>query len=284
MDETNKNRSGPILITIAAVLWSFTGVCVKYVAWSAMSLACFRSICGVLIFMIYMKFPKLELNKYNMFGALCMLVTSVTYILANKLTTAANAVVLHYTAPLFVMLYSALVKKQRPTKADLIMCGTVILGCGLAFADKLDAGAFLGNVLAIISGISFAGTMVVNAMKETNSMQAQLQGNIITMVVLLPFLLTDTAITLDPKAWGAALFLGFIQYGLSHIVFSIGIKRISAISASLISTAEPICSPIWVFLVLGEKPGGLAFAGFVIVVAAVIVYNYTLMKKEKLKA
>ncbi|NLD88338.1 MAG: EamA family transporter [Clostridiales bacterium] len=276
-----KSRSGPLFITAAATLWSFAGVCVKYIPWSALSLVCFRSICASIMFLTYLRFPKIKFTKHNVAGAVALLLTSVMFILANKLTTAANAIVLHYTAPLFVLLYGLIFKKRKPTKRDIIMCVTVITGCVISCADKLEGGALLGNILALASGVTFASIMIINNMEKTDSLQSQLIGNILMSVIFLPALLTDNAITPDIKTWGAALFLGFIQYGLSHIIFGVGIKRIEASSASLISTVEPILSPVWVFLVIGEKPGALTIAGFVIVMAAVVLYNISLLRAEK---
>ena len=274
------SRFGNLYIIAAALLWSLAGVCVKFIPWSAYSIACFRSICGALVFCIYMRRPHITFSKWNIAGALAMFLTGVLYMSAIKLTTAANAIVLQYTAPVIIILYSAVVEHKRPTRLDLIVTACVLAGCILAFSDRLEGGGALGNILALASGFTFAGLMVINRRPETDAMESQLLGNLFSVVLLMPFLLTDRAVTWNPTVIGVALFQGFVQYGLAHVFFGIGIKRTEPVSASIIATLEPICSPLWVFLILGERPGTTALIGFVIVLVSTAVYNVLLARQS----
>ena len=273
-------RFGNLFIIAAALLWSLAGVCVKFIPWSAYSIACFRSVCGALTFCICMRRPRITFSKWNIAGALAMFLTGVLYMSAIKLTTAANAIVLQYTAPVIIILYSALVEKKRPSKLDLIITACVLAGCILAFSDQLEGGGMLGNLLALASGFTLAGLMVINRRPETNAMESQLLGNLFSVVLLSPFLFTERAFSWDPKILAVALFMGFFQYGLAHVCFGIGIKRTEPVTASIIATLEPICSPLWVFLILGEKPGTVALIGFAIVLVSTTVYNVLLARQS----
>ena len=276
---SRKVQTGNLFIIAAALLWSMAGVCVKFIPWSAYSIACFRSICGAITFCIFMRRPHITFSRWNIAGAFCMFLTGILYMSAIKLTTAANAIVLQYTTPVIIILYAALIEKKRPTKLDIITTVCVLAGCVLAFSDQLEGGGMLGNFIALASGFTFAGLMIINRRPETDAMESQLLGNLLSVVFLMPFLLTEKAFSWDPKVLLVALFLGFFQYGLAHVCFGIGIKRTEPVTASIIATLEPICSPLWVFLVLGEQPGALALAGFVIVLAATSVYNVLLVRR-----
>ena len=286
---SSKTRFGTAFILAAALLWSTAGVCVKFIPWSGYSISCFRSICGAILFCVYMLCSgehriHLHFTKWNIAGALAMFLTGITYMNAIKLTTAANAIVLQYTAPVIIIFYEMLVEHKKPSKLDLITVFCVFVGCVLAFSDQLEGGGLLGNILALCSGFTFAGLMVINRKPQTDAMESQLLGNLFSAVFLLPFLLTDKAVVFDQAAWTSlvipvALFLGFFQYGSAHLCFGFGIKRTEPVSASIIATLEPICSPLWVFLILGEQPGTMALIGFVIVIASTAVYNVLLNKK-----
>lgn len=276
-----RKKFGNVYIILAALLWSTAGVCVKYIPWSAYSIACFRSICGAITFCIVMRKPHITFNRWNIAGALAMFLTGVLYMSAIKLTTAANAIVLQYTAPILIILYNAIFEHRKPSRLDLIITACVIAGCVLAFSDQLEGGGMLGNLLALASGVTFAGLMIINRKPQTDAMESQLLGNLLSVFILMPFLLTDRAVVFDWRIIGAALFLGFFQYGLAHVCFGIGIKRTEPVTASIISTLEPICSPLWVFLLLGEKPGTLALIGFAIVLSATAVYNILLVRGVK---
>ena len=218
-----------------------------------------------------------------------MFLTGVLYMSAIKLTTAANAIVLQYTAPVIIILYEMLVEHKKPSKLDLITVAMVFVGCVLAFSDQLEGGGMLGNILALASGFTFAGLMVINRKPQTDAMESQLLGNLFSVVFLMPLLLTDKSVVINADAWRTlvipvALFLGFCEYGSAHICFGIGIKRTEPVTASIIATLEPICSPLWVFLILGEQPGTPALIGFAIVIAVTAVYNVLLTRQNAKEA
>jgi len=278
MTKQKTGLPGPVYILLCAICWSFAGVCSKYLSWNAMTIECFRNICCLMLFMGYMHFPKLHFTKGNILAALFRFLAGITLMLANKLTTAANAIMLQYTSPVFIMLFYLFFEHKKPRKTDIIMCAIVLFGCLLAVSDSMGSGNIYGDLLGIASGITFAMFMVFSRPERADSLQAQMISNLMSGVIFLPFLIHEFSAGIDPVNVGVGLFMGFIQFGLAHLLFALGIKKTEAISACLISTIEPILKPIWVFLILGETPGAVAIAGFAVVITAVTVYNVLLAR------
>jgi Permeases of the drug/metabolite transporter (DMT) superfamily len=217
-----------------------------------------------------------------MLAGLCMFSTSALYMLAIKLTTAANAIVLQYIAPILVLLYTMVIQRRRPEKIEIVLTFVVFTGCVLTFWDELNPGSILGNLLALLSGIALAAQIIVNRNEKTIQQDGLLIGCGLSFFVFLPFLLTDTQLAFTPTTVALGLFLGFIQYGAANLFFAKGIQRTDSLRASLLFTIEPILAPIWVYLFLNESPSFLAICGSVCVIAAVTIYNvYPLLSHKK---
>jgi drug/metabolite transporter (DMT)-like permease len=262
---------GPLLIVCTAILWSFGGLLIKLIPWDAMTIVGIRSVFAALVMIIYMRKPHITFSLPVIMGALSMAGTTVLFVFANKLTTAANAIVLQYTAPIFVVVMSIIFLKKRPRPLDLAAVFAVFIGMALFFFDQLRADAMLGNILACLSGITFAGVFFANRLPNAKPEEAVLLGHLISAAVGMPFAATN--VTFEPAAWGAVALLGIFQLGLAYVLFSIGIKHTQSLSASLIATLEPLLNPIWVLLLTGEAPGVWALIGGVIVIATIVVYN-----------
>lgn len=271
---------GNLIILVTALLWSTGGVLIKFIPWGTLSIASLRGLISVTILMGLRQlkrrngtYEKLRFTKYNMAAGVAMFATSVLFLAANKLTTAANAIVLQYIAPILILLYTAIVQKRRPTKAEILLTVLVFCGCVLAFSDKLGGNSLLGDSLAILSGFCFAALILLSRNEHTQAEDGQIIGTGMGFIFGLPFLLTDSTITTDPASVGAMLALGLLQYCLPSFLFAKGVKMTHPVAASIILTVEPIMSPIWVFLFLGELPGTLAIIGFVLVITAVTMQS-----------
>jgi drug/metabolite transporter (DMT)-like permease len=271
---------GPILIAATAILWSFGGLLIKMISWDAMTIVGMRAIFAAAIMAIYMRKPHITFSPSVILGALCLSGTTVLFVFANKLTTAANAIVLQYTAPIFVIILSLIFLKKRPRTLDIAAVLAAFAGIALFFIDQLRGGSnLLGNILACLSGLTFAGLFLVNQMPKAHPEESVLLGHIINIVVGLPFILTH--ITFEPKAWMAITLLGIFQLGLAYVLFTIGIKLTQPVSASLIASLEPLLNPIWVFLLVGERPGVWALVGGAVVLATVVVYNIVSARQSR---
>jgi len=275
------NRQGPLLIFVAAVLWSFAGIASKFIPWGPLSIACVRGVIGASVLGLANGRWFFKPTKAVWLGALATVSTSVLFMTANKLTTAANAIVLQYIAPVIVILLYALITKTRPSPRDVIMAGVALLGIALFFLDHLGSGALLGDLLAILSSFTFAMVFFANRLPGANAMQASYLGCLLH-ALLFPALFFDANFSLgDPTVLLVIVLMGALQTGLAYIAFSMGIKTTSAVSASIIAMIEPILNPLWVFFLMGEKPSALALLGAAVVIIAMTVYNISLTRERR---
>jgi len=272
------DRKGPLYMIAAAVCWSFGGLCIKFIPWGAMSIISVRAIFAALVFILYRRSVKIDFTFNNILTAVCLSGTTILFVFANKLTTAGAAVLLQFTAPVFIILIQFLFFKKKPTLSAGIAVAVTFFGMLLFFADSLDEGQLLGNILAIISGLTFAGVFIGNTRPATNPEHALLLGFLINATVGLPFLVNEA--TADALAWGSGIFMGVFQVGLAYIFFSIGIKKTPALLACLISAIEPVLNPIWVLLAgiwgilpVIEAPGSYALIGGIVIVLTIVCYN-----------
>lgn len=269
----------------ASVCWSFGGLCIKFIPWGAMSIVGTRAFLAAVVFAVFRKSVKLEITRGNIYGALCLSATTILFVFANKLTTAAAAILLQFTAPVFIVLIELVFYKKKPALSAVIAVSLTIIGMLLFFAGNLEAGNMLGNVLAIISGLTFAGVFVCNKRPDTEPNHALFLGFLINAVIGMPFVFFEAAA--GPAAWVAAVFLGTVQVGLAYVFFSIGIKRTPALLACLITALEPVLNPVLVmlagligFLPVVETPGLFAVAGGAVIVLTVVSYNIWVERKS----
>ena len=255
----------------ASVCWSFGGLCIEFIPWGAMSIVGLRAVLAAAVFVIYRRSIKIRFTRGTVFSAVSLAATTLLFVFANKLTTAAAAILLQFTAPIFIILIELAFYRKKPGVAELIAVFVTVCGMVLFFADRLDEGGMLGNILAIASGLSFAGVFVFNKRPDTDTNQSLLLGFLINAVIGLPFVITG--VTAEPAAWAAVLFLGIVQVGLAYVFFSLGIKKTPALLACLITAMEPVLNPVWVALATGEIPGPFALAGGTVIVLTVVGYN-----------
>ena len=188
---TAAERRGVLFVFLAAVLYSIGGLCIKVIPWNGMSINSARNIVSVLVVGGYLLATrhKLRWNRWIVLGAVSVCGTNVLFSLANKLTTAANTIVLQFTAPIFVIVFSALFWKRRPQKLDIAACVVVFGGVLFFFVDSLEAGGALGNVLAILSGAAYGGVFLLNDFPDSDAISAVFWGDVLSAVTGLPFLM-----------------------------------------------------------------------------------------------
>ncbi len=262
-------KTGVAIAAIAgcAILWSSAGLFIKIVSWNPFAIAGVRSFIGALVILAFVRKLRFTWSFAQIAGAVCYAACMIGFVSANKLTTAANAILLQYTAPLWVAAFGWIFLKEKAGVLDWVTIAVVLGGMVLFFLDKLTAGGMLGNLLAIASGIFFAGAIVsFRAQKDGSSIESILLSHGLTIIVSIPFLWQGSP-TL--AGWGGLAFLGVFQIGISSLLLSYGVKRVTALQSILTAVLEPIFNPVWVFLVLGERPGPRALVGGVIILAAV---------------
>jgi drug/metabolite transporter (DMT)-like permease len=251
----------------AGLLWSLGGLLIKSVDWNPLAIAGARSAIAPLLLFAVLRRPKLTWSRAQLGGALAYAATVILFVAANKLTTAANAILLQYTAPIYTALLGARFLGERVSRSDWAAIALVLSGVMLFFMDQLTFGGLAGNLLALASGLSFALLGVfLRKQKDESALESVLIGNIVTALIGLPFMFQGAP---GGQSWLGLVLLGVFQLGLSYVLYTEALKRIQALEGILIASIEPILNPVWVFLVLGERPGPWALAGGAIVLIAV---------------
>ena len=275
----DQSRRGALFVFAAAVLYSIGGLCIKVIPWNGMSINGGRTAIALLVIGGYMAATRhpLKFNRWVLLGALSVFATNALFSVANKLTTAANAIVLQYTAPIFVILLSALFFRQRPGRLDLLACAVVFGGVLCFFLDSLSGGSLAGDCLALISGVSYAVVFMLNDLPDSDPLSSVFFGHLLSAAVGLPFILWETEC--GPVALFSLLVLGVFQVGLAFIFLTAGLRTTPPVTASLISGIEPVLNPILVALFYGEQVGGFALVGAAVVIVGVVGYN---VLKERL--
>lgn len=268
------NRKSIIQMALCAVMWSIAGVFIKMIPWNGMVIAGIRSLICSLVFVVYMLATRRRfvISAATLRLAIMVPATSLCFMMANKLTTAANAIVLQYIAPVFLIAYESFFHKKRFRGGDYIAVLFTMAGVTLFFLDQLKDGALLGNVLAILAGAFFAGTMFTIAGTDENGrLSGLLQGHLLTALIGLPFVfvfgaqLTATAVT-------SVLILGVFQLGIPYILYGLAASGCSPLALTLLAALEPILNPLWVFLFIGEAPGRTALFGGLLVIVSVTLW------------
>lgn len=260
-------------VFMASLLFSIGGLCMKLIPWSPLAINGARNLIGAVVFGIFLAVSrhKLRLNGPVLLGSLCTIGVTSLFTVANKLTTAANSIVLQYTAPVFVILFMAVLFRQKPKKPDVLTCAAVLFGVCLFFIDGLQTGNQLGNIAALVSGVFYAGVFMMNTSSRADPLSSCFFGQLAAGLIFSPFYLRETDFSFPVVA--AVLVLGAFQVGLAYIFFSLGLRRTPAVTASLISGLEPVLNPLWVALFYGERITLLALCGAVIVVGSIVIYN-----------
>jgi drug/metabolite transporter (DMT)-like permease len=264
----NSKSTAIIFLLCTAILWSTGGFLIKFIEWHPIAIAGGRSIIAALIMWAYVKKPKFTWSNIQIMGAVAYAFTVILFVIANKLTTAANTILLQYTGPIYVALFSYWFLKEKITSIDWITILTVILGMTLFFIEKLSPDGILGNFIAILAGIAFAWlALCLRKQKDGSPLESLILGNILTAIIGLPFII-DSGIP-SQQSMIALFVLGIFQLGIPYILYSKAVKYVSALDAVLIPVLEPILNPLWVFLLLGESIGMWPMIGGAIIIVAI---------------
>lgn len=266
-----------VLLIMTAVLWSFGGVLIKSIQWNPMAIAGMRSAIAILVLLLVVRKNHLRLSVYRIAGAVFYAATVILYVCANKLTTAANVILLQYTAPIYVAIFSVWFLKEHINKWDWIVIVTALLGMCLFFFGDLSPGTVWGNILSLICGMTFALMIVfMRKQKDGSPVSSVFIGNILTLICMLPFMFHD--VPGDRTSWLALFFLGTFQLGLSYVLYSIAIKYVTALEAVMITLIEPLINPVWAFMILGERPSDWAVIGGIVVIGSLILHSKIRLK------
>jgi drug/metabolite transporter, DME family len=255
-----------LLLLAAAALWSTAGAAIKLCGLSGWQIAGGRSLVAAAFLFAAVPSARVRPTLRTLAVALAYAATVIQFVLATKLTTAANAIFIQDSAPLWVLLLSPWLLRETPTRGELFAIPVYAVGLGLFFLDDLSAGQVAGNLIALSSGVAFALSILGLRLVRGEGPAALVWGNVLAAIIALP--LWPTGPAARPLDLALLAYLGVFQLGLSYLLFTRGLERTPAVEASLLVLLEPVLNPIWTFLLAGERPGPWAMAGGAIVLAA----------------
>ena len=265
-----KSRLGALQVALAAISWSFAGALSKSLPWNSFTINGMRSLVAALLLALARRGVKVKLTRGTLLGAAGTALTGVLYMVAVKLTTSANAIVLQYAMPAFVILFSWIFYGQKPGARQLIIAGCIMAGVVLCSWEGLAGGNVLGDVIALMAAVTFSLVFFCARMPGADPRDYSYLG----MVFCAPFALNtffDPGVTANPVHWLTAVALGVCLAG-GYFFISKSMSNVSPVTAALLSNLEPILNPVWAFLLVGERPGRLTVVGAAIVLVAATVY------------
>jgi len=267
----NRGRGiGILAMAGTAFLWSLAGLFIKLTDWNPIAIAGLRSLIASVVILAYLRHPKIHLSFAQVAAAIANAATMLLFVAANKTTTAANAILLHYLAPVLTVFVGAVLLKERTRVEHYVALPLVMAGMALIFADKLGSGQWLGNLLAVLSAFAFSLDFVFMRMQKDGSpLESSLLSHWLTAGLCLAISVFLPLPHMSLRSLGAVAMLGTAQIGLASILFAVAIKRVPAVQASLVAVIEPVFSPVWVFLVIGETPSLNTLIGGAAIVLAV---------------
>jgi drug/metabolite transporter, DME family len=283
------------LVVLAVLLWSSGGLLIKMTSVSGYEVNLGRCFFAAITIAILTKFDALKANKFTFLTAIFYVGALSFFAVANKKTTAANAIFLQYTAPIYILILAPFVLCEKFRAADLITVAVCLTGMALFFvdsnpiADLSTESQFVGNILGLCSGVCFGLYMLLlrhpKALQQ-NPASSVFYGNLMAIIMMLPFVVANpsTLETWTGKDIFAVVCLGVFQIGLAYFLFTKGVANgVKSLDASIIGFIEPLLNPVWVFLLLGERPSFWAIGGGIIIMSAVIFHTFRNSKDDESK-
>lgn len=263
-------RNALLLMVLVTLIWSTNGLLIKLVSWSPMAISGLRSLFAALVLLPFLGNPSHLVSFDTLVGGFGFAGALITFVIATKLTTAANAIFLQLTAPVYVALLSGWILGERVRVLDWVITGIIFSGMLLFFGDNLTVDGFWGNICAIISAICWAVFVLFSRRQKNDSpLKIPILGHVICTILGIPFIIISG---LPESGWFWIIPMGTIGAGLSFVLYTVVIKRLKAIEAIITQTIEPIFNPIWVFLAVGETPGSWALLGGIVVLSSVTMH------------
>ncbi|MCR4938757.1 MAG: DMT family transporter [Treponemataceae bacterium] len=277
-----KKLDGVPALILCALLWSTGGILIKLVDWNPFAISATRSlIAGVFISIVMKRLPFFVIRRKDgsvdrkatsnlWFAAICYALTMIFYVLGNKMTTAANTILLEYTSPIYIIIFGPAILGEKNKSSDYISVLVVMCGMILFFSEGLESGNMAGNVIAALSGVAFGFcTIFMRNQPADHSINSFVLAHLITFVFCIPFAFI-TGLP-DGKSCLGLLLMGIFQTGLPSVLYSLGLKKVRALTATFVSMIEPLMNPVWVMLFAGEVPSWQCVAGGSLILACICV-------------
>ncbi|HEX8282510.1 MAG TPA: DMT family transporter [Pyrinomonadaceae bacterium] len=276
----------PIFFVLAAaLLWSTGGLFIKATpGLSAYQLSFGRSLLAALTVAYFTRREGFRVNSVTVVAAAFYAALLLLFVMATKMTTAANAIFLQYTAPVYVLVFEPLIFREKYRRSDFLVVAACVVGIALFFVGRLRPEEMRGNLLALLSGLCFAAFILLIRLPRAgrvNRASSIIYGNLLLAAACAPaFFRGFHKVTASDL--GVILFLGVVQIGLAYTIFTRGIERgVRSLDAGLVGYVEPVSNPLWVYLFIGERPSGWAMLGGAVIIAAVLAHTVALARGPK---
>lgn len=276
MNKDSSNFSPVTLVLIAVLLWSTGGLFIKSTTIDAYQVTFFRSLFAAVTVLILTRKDGLKINAFGILTSVIYALLLFLFVWATKKTTAANAIFLQYTAPIYILVLAPFIIGEKFHWRDLLTVIIVLAGMSLFFVGQLRLEDYQGNTAALFSGI-FLGLYIMLLRHPKgegfNPAIAVIYGNFLLALLTSPSGVAAVP-TMTFMDWFAVTFLGIFQIGISYILFIKGVRGgTRPLDASLIGFIEPLLNPVWVFIFVGERPSKWALLGGGIIIAAIAVHT-----------
>lgn len=279
LDSLKKRTSvSPLLLVFgAAVLWSTGGLFIKATQLSAFELSFGRSLLAAITIAIFTRREGFGINKVSAITSILYAALIILFVLATKLTTAANAIFLQYTAPVYVLILEPIFYKEKFRGRDFVTVALCVVGMSLFFVGKLRPEDVSGNLLALASGVCFALFFLLmrhSKARDVNRASSAIYGNLIAVAICAPAFLGAIKHGISASDFACIAYLGIVQIGFAYLLFTLAMARgVRSLDAGIIGYIEPVLNPVWVFLFIGERPSGWAILGGLIIIASVLTHT-----------
>lgn len=265
-------RRARLCLLFAAVLWSLAGIFIKFLSLPPLTIVFYRSLFASLFFAFFVRRSIAVPRVALLVSAIAYTAAISAFVSANKITTAANAIALQYTAPMFVFMIVHFLFGEKITRASWISLVSGMLGIAVICAGSAGQPDAAGVMIALLSGLLFSIYMVsLRFLKQFNPGTLTFLNNLVCCLILLPLVGSELSLSLK-EGWIVAV-MGVVQLGIPYWLFSKGLEQISVQEASLIVLIEPVLNPIWVALIVGELPSGATLVGGLCIVGS-LAFRY----------
>jgi drug/metabolite transporter (DMT)-like permease len=248
---------------------------IKWTSLSGLQLSFGRSLLAAITVAFFTRREGFRLNRITALAALLYAVLLLLFVLATKQTTAANAIFLQYTAPMYILIFEPLLYKEKFRRRDMITVAVCVAGMSLFFVGKLRPQDVTGNLMALASGVCFAFYFLLlrhSSARDVNRASSVIYGNLLLVLVAAPAGLAALPHMTSHDTL-SVLYLGVVQIGIAYTLFTAGMARgLRSLDAGIVGYVEPLLNPIWVFLVIGERPTQWAILGGAIIIAAIVCH------------
>lgn len=292
---TKKPALNPVAaLALCALLWSFGGLVIKLIKWDALAIAGVRSLLGMLTVTIaFRRPPKLFIRQNEnglqdqkarpakidwrattnlLLGGFFYAATMLLFVPATKMTTAANAILLQYTNPIYIIIFGPLLAGEKSDWIDIAAVAGILAGMVLLLWGDLGGGQMAGNILALLSGVTYGGTTIfLRRAKNTRPSDSLNLSCLLSFLFAIPFIV-KAGLPQSAMSYPALLCLGVFQIGMPAVLLSIGIEKVPALSSVIITMIEPMMNPVWVALFAGEIPSASSVFGGLVILACIVAH------------